>query len=459
MSFGFLTESALLPAKSKPIKVDGRSLVDLKAIVYAKEQKVKLEGGGGSAGGGLRGLRGKRSSGDRDGGGGARKDPFARSNRGVEDRSQRDEIERVTASKKRKAGQRVMAAKSSLYEKLAKGEIGGATRAGSLVDFSRKTGDDLALLEAKAAEPTEHRHRDDGKPGSSASEAGDSRSSGGRKKRQRNSGGRTKKRGGGSESRSDSGEEGTGDDDGDFYDGSGGGYGGEVEIVDEFGRHRTVTRGGREHREHLKAKTRAAEIESERQEFEQNAAAAAPSSSSLANFDDRYSYRGNTGAAPPPPKFSSSSSSSSSTTAGRFGSSSSPAPTAATVDDGPAAGGWAWSSGAGRGADEGDFETREGEERRAKKGMAELLGREAGGKGDDDAGAKIRSQWEQTLSGDQKTYLRQVQEETEAVRRQATAKAKAGGGQTGREKQRAERKELLRRKQEARAARLRGESA
>lgn len=108
-------------ATLKPIKVDGRSLVDLKAIVYAKEQKAKLEAGGGSAGGGLRGLRGKRSSGDRDLGGKVRKDPFARSNRGVEDRSQRDEIERVTASKKRKAGQRVMAAKTSLYEKL--GEI------------------------------------------------------------------------------------------------------------------------------------------------------------------------------------------------------------------------------------------------------------------------------------------------------------------------------------------------
>lgn len=109
-------------AALKPIKVDGRSLVDLKAIVYAKEQKAKLEGGGGSVGG-LRGLRGKRSSGDRDGGGGARKDPFARSNRGVEDRSQRDEIERVTASKKRKAGQRVMAAKSSLYEKLGETDV------------------------------------------------------------------------------------------------------------------------------------------------------------------------------------------------------------------------------------------------------------------------------------------------------------------------------------------------
>jgi len=85
-----------MPPSFQPIKVDGRSLVDLKAVVYAKEQKV---------------------TGDREGGA-ARKDPFARSNKGVEDRQQRDEIERVMASKKGKAAQRVMAAKSSLYEKM-----------------------------------------------------------------------------------------------------------------------------------------------------------------------------------------------------------------------------------------------------------------------------------------------------------------------------------------------------
>lgn len=112
---------------AQPIKVDGRSLVDLKAIVYAKEQKVRRDGGGGS-GSGLRGLRGKRPSGDRDGGG--RKDPFARSNKGVEDRSQRDEEERMTTSKKRTAAQRVMAAKSSLYEKLGERELQAITAGG-----------------------------------------------------------------------------------------------------------------------------------------------------------------------------------------------------------------------------------------------------------------------------------------------------------------------------------------
>lgn len=115
--------------------MDGRSLVDLKAIVYAKEQKVKLDGGcgGGSGSGGLRGLRGKRSSsGDKAAAGGARKDPFARSNRGVEDRSERDEAERVTASKKRKAAGRVMAAKTSLYEKMGKAFIFLCTQGGIL---------------------------------------------------------------------------------------------------------------------------------------------------------------------------------------------------------------------------------------------------------------------------------------------------------------------------------------
>lgn len=98
--------------------MDSRSLVDLKAVVYEKEQKVKVGGGGGGSGSGdLRALRGKRAaSGDERGSG--RKDPFAKRNRGVEDRSQRDELERVTASSKKKAAERSMAAKSSLYKKM-----------------------------------------------------------------------------------------------------------------------------------------------------------------------------------------------------------------------------------------------------------------------------------------------------------------------------------------------------
>lgn len=41
MSLGFLTESALVPSKAKPIKVDSQSIVDLKAIVFKKETERK----------------------------------------------------------------------------------------------------------------------------------------------------------------------------------------------------------------------------------------------------------------------------------------------------------------------------------------------------------------------------------------------------------------------------------
>ncbi|EEY69468.1 uncharacterized protein PITG_21993 [Phytophthora infestans T30-4] len=41
MSLGFLTESALVPSKAKEIKVDAKSLVDLKAVVFQKDQERK----------------------------------------------------------------------------------------------------------------------------------------------------------------------------------------------------------------------------------------------------------------------------------------------------------------------------------------------------------------------------------------------------------------------------------
>lgn len=168
-----------------------------------------------------------------------------------------------------------------------------------------------------------------------------------------------------------------GDDEWDLYEDTGGGGGGdlggsEVEIVDEFGRHRTVTRGGPEHREHLQAKKRAAEMKAEQESQQKAAAATAAAPGGSSSFDDRYSYRGNRGAAPTP---------------SHYGPSSSSAATAAP--GGAPVGGWAWSSGTGRGADAGDFETREGQERRAKKDMTELLEREGAGEaGNGDGGAK-----------------------------------------------------------------------
>lgn len=106
---------------SQPIQVDGRSLVDLKAIVYEKEQTVKQDAVGGKTltAGGIRGQRGRREAAAAEANAAAaRKDVFARKNAGVEDRSRGDDLERVSQSRKRKAAERALAAKSKLYEKM-----------------------------------------------------------------------------------------------------------------------------------------------------------------------------------------------------------------------------------------------------------------------------------------------------------------------------------------------------
>jgi hypothetical protein len=43
MSLGWQTESALLPSKSKPIKVGNKSLIGLKSVLYQQEQQRKLK--------------------------------------------------------------------------------------------------------------------------------------------------------------------------------------------------------------------------------------------------------------------------------------------------------------------------------------------------------------------------------------------------------------------------------
>lgn len=183
------------------------------------------------------------------------------------------------------------------------------SHAESLVDFSRKTGADLALLETN----TDKRGR------------GRSMNS----KRQRSGG----------ETESDN----CNDDDMEDIDIDGT----EVTIVDEFGRDRCVARGGSEHRAFLEAMKAAAEKEvQERAESE--------------SYDERYSYRGNKGVA-------------------------------ATAGAVTAVGQWAWSSGDGRGADEGDFETRERQELRGKNKMKILLEQEGKVEGaKEESGAKVR---------------------------------------------------------------------
>lgn len=254
---------------------------------------------------------------------------------------------------------------------LAKGVVGGS-QSGSLVDFSRKTGADLALLEAKAGKSKR-------RPGSSKTN--------GKKRQQRNGVGSSRKRGKTDSRDSDTDDQAENDDD-DYDDGTSA----EITITDEFGRDRAVSRGGLEHRAYLEAKKAAAESRAEEK-------------AQIESFDERYSYRGNGGSTAPHNATSSSSFASfssgggtSSLSGGRPGAGATAAAaatsTAATTNAG---GGWAWSSGVGRGADAGDFETREGQERRAKDGLAELLQREGGGAGaggsevgKDGGGAKVR---------------------------------------------------------------------
>lgn len=251
-----------------------------------------------------------------------------------------------------------------------------ASQAGSLVDFTRKTGADLALLEAKTGEPKRllgkgNTHATDGISCSSAATTTTSK----RRRRRTAAAENTD----GQDSR-DTDE----DVNADLKCGSGGRGGGggrgsreasrgdaEVNFTDEFGRDRTVPRGGPEHRAHLEAKKAATEKKVE-EEAERE------------SYDERYSYRGNRGSAPPPPYANADAFGGSGTFGGGTGAS------AGDGGGGGGGGGWAWGSGVGRGTDAGDFETREGQERRAKKGMAELLEREGVGEvGRDESGAKV----------------------------------------------------------------------
>ncbi|CAM9456117.1 unnamed protein product [Chrysoparadoxa australica] len=122
MSLGWSTESALLPSKSKTIKVDSRSMVGLKSMVYEKEQQVEM------------GLEVKEGRGD----GKKEKDPFKRANKGVEDREKRDTMWDKPSSKKLKRT-RALQAKERLYRRLAAGDGGeAAEREGLLVNFEAK---------------------------------------------------------------------------------------------------------------------------------------------------------------------------------------------------------------------------------------------------------------------------------------------------------------------------------
>ena len=284
--------------------------------------------------------------------------------------------------------------RSIILPRSAKGEV-AASQAGTLVDFARKTGADLALLEAKAGKPqrflgNENSSATDGTNDTTTTLATATTTTKRRRRASKTGGLGSKEtnsdaitelirscRSGGGSSGSSSGSGGKGS-----REASRGGA--EVQFTDEFGRERTVPRGGPEHKAHLEAKKAATERRVEA-EAEREA------------YDERYSYRGNRGSAPPLPQPYPNASDSSSFRGRASASGDGYARGGDDEGDGGGSGGggdgggggWAWSSGAGRGADAGDFETREGQDRRAKKAMAELLEREGASEvGKDDSGAK-----------------------------------------------------------------------
>jgi hypothetical protein len=149
MSLGFITESALLPRKSKKVDVDQKSIVGLKSLVYEKEQALRSTKDAAASldGEGLRALRGKRALANQaEEAKRSKNDIFTRKNVGVSERHLKDEAERETPSRKLAKSRKMLEIKSRLYNKLASAAVPSEAGAGLLVDFDAKTPDDTALL-------------------------------------------------------------------------------------------------------------------------------------------------------------------------------------------------------------------------------------------------------------------------------------------------------------------------
>ncbi|ETP32007.1 hypothetical protein F442_19215 [Phytophthora nicotianae P10297] len=152
MSLGFLTESALVPSKAKEIKVDAKSLVDLKAVVFRKDQERKrrlkdaLTAENNDATSALRlgkyahlrgGKRRKRSDEYRVG--------KKHRNKGVEARSRRDEEAKAREAPDEdddeawsKKSAEMLRKKAKLYDEMANGGGRDHLKGECLVDFDAK---------------------------------------------------------------------------------------------------------------------------------------------------------------------------------------------------------------------------------------------------------------------------------------------------------------------------------
>ena len=158
MSLGFLTESALVPSKAKEIKVDAKSLVDLKAVVFEKDQerKRRLQDALTSTtiDDAVRGPKAFRLSKYAHLRGGKQQRPKQSEktragkkhcNRGVEDRRRRDEEAKAREAPDEdddaawtKLSTEMLRKKADLYDKLASGMGSDHVNGECLVDFDAK---------------------------------------------------------------------------------------------------------------------------------------------------------------------------------------------------------------------------------------------------------------------------------------------------------------------------------
>lgn len=138
MSLGFLTESTLLPSKPKSIKIDSKSIVDLKAIVYEKEHERDVKNALTQNRKRRRGSRSTLSSASR---------ISIPSNHGIQERIEKDQMADSTSlnsdRQKKMKSRACLEQKAALYDQLARannsasGHVENEDEA-CLVDFEQK---------------------------------------------------------------------------------------------------------------------------------------------------------------------------------------------------------------------------------------------------------------------------------------------------------------------------------
>lgn len=133
MSLGWQTESALLPSKAKKITLDKTSMLGLQAIVLTQEQRRQIHGTQDSSRVNWRKRRGDQHEEERD-----KKDVFAERNRGVDERTRRDQASRDCSGANRIEAS--LAAKAELYDSMLTGRSAPSSSNVTLVDFNRKAG-------------------------------------------------------------------------------------------------------------------------------------------------------------------------------------------------------------------------------------------------------------------------------------------------------------------------------